>query len=102
MHHEPQLEALRDVLCRWDCDKKVDVLVVTAGVNDLNFAGLVKRCIEDKFTDVLFFPVTDIDDPFIHGPLCSNGVEDAADVVDDVEERLVSLKMPRSTSSAST
>ena len=40
----PQLDALKTAICRHRCDQPIDALFLTVGVNNINFADIVKRC----------------------------------------------------------
>ena len=41
---KPQLDALKEAVCRFRCDQPIDVLFLTVGVNNINFADIVKQC----------------------------------------------------------
>jgi hypothetical protein len=41
---KPQLDALKEAVCRFRCDQPIDVLFLTVGVNNVNFANIVKKC----------------------------------------------------------
>jgi hypothetical protein len=41
----PQLDAMQALLCRVDCNRPVDVLYLSIGINDLNFSGILEACV---------------------------------------------------------
>jgi hypothetical protein len=70
----PQLTELRDALCDYDCDRQIDVLMLTVGINHLGFADVVQNC------------------KIIASAACINSVAYAADYVGIVSDKLRTLR----------
>ena len=80
----PQLEALRDLLCRYDCNRRIDLLVLSIGVNDVGFAGMLISCgLEGALGSA--FPLSSLDDLLVETVYdgCDEAVDATEDRVDD-------------------
>jgi lysophospholipase L1-like esterase len=89
--HGPQLRLVRDKLCHLACSRKIDVLLISAGINDLGMSTIIKGCAAAGIRaqhPVFEGAVEKVWGPF---PDCSDALKHATDAADGIQTRIIEM-----------
>ena len=89
--HGPQLRFLRDKLCHLGCSRKIDVLLISAGINDLGMSTIIKGCAADGLRSqhpIFLGTVEEFWGPF---PNCNDALVHATDAAGGIETRIIEM-----------
>jgi hypothetical protein len=90
--HGPQLRFLRDKLCHPGCSRKIDVLLISAGINDLGMSKIIKGCaaagIHRQVHPAAWKAIDSFWGPF---PNCEDALVGAADAASGIPTRIVEM-----------
>lgn len=89
--HGPQLRFLRDKLCHFGSCRKIDVLLISAGINDLGMSTIIKACAIDGLElqhPVIGAAVRKKFGPF---PSCHDAINNATDAAGGIETRIIEM-----------